>query len=283
MGSRTPSPEASREQISDLPVEQASQDCPLDRKGDIRVVVRWLHDNKPVSGVPVTLTGPTPGKGTTDGQGQVTFKKRKPGGYNYAADFSTTQARMPVEVVKRDRVSAVKDKLTTVTAYIEELGAIEIAVKEKDGDTVLGLVPQDCVLSVSGGNKSEKNVNERRFERVRAGEVTITVEVKQPEWKLLPDQDQKATVKPGETVRKEIYAERRPWITVKLKDKDSGALIEKGALQMKHGQQTRTADLKAAQSKHHFAKSDGKPSIDHVETTEGETDDPWLYEFVSLS
>lgn len=77
MGRKTKSPEATREEISDLLVEQTVQHCPLLRKGDIRIIVAWRHDLKPVAGVPVTLSGPPPGAGVTEARSKALFAKTR--------------------------------------------------------------------------------------------------------------------------------------------------------------------------------------------------------------
>lgn len=283
MGKKTKSPHDTRAEISDLLVKQTTQDCPLARKGDIRFVVAWLHDESPVSGVPVTLTGPSPGQGATDGQGQVTFKKRTPGGYSYDADFSGAQAKMPVAVAQSDSASVKGDKLVTIFLYIEELGAIDIKVMEKDGDTVLELLPKDSVTSIAAGGQSVAKVNTKKVERIPAGDVVISVKVAGPEWLLL-SQDMSATIKPGETTVKEIYAQRQSWIAFKVRDVDAGVDVESGVISAKLTDRfSRARDLKAAKDKLYFPKSDDKTEIEHVETTTGAEDDRTLYEFVKMS
>ena len=283
MGKKTPSASASKSEVTDLPVDAAVGDCPLKRKGDIQVAVVWAHNGSVVSGVPIDLQGPTPGSGSTDGTGLVRFKKCVPGAYTYEADFSAIKMKYPARLVATSATSVKRDKLTTVTLTIEELSALKVELIEQEDDKEIGAVPDQDVISIAGGGAKEKGKATAELEKIPAGEITLTVEVKAPDWKLAPGQTLTVKLVSGLKTEKKIFVQRQSLVTLKIHDLDTKKDLTEGNFLVTLPEGTPTiARLKNAKVELRFPKTAKKIKVTEAVTGSGKDTDT-LYEFVELT
>lgn len=283
MGKRTKNASDTKAEMTDLPIDSAVGDCPLKRKGDIKIIVKWLHDYSVVSGVPVQLDGKTAGKGSTGGDGSVTFKKCVPGSYKYVADLSAIAMKYPAQVTMTDKETVVRDKLNTVTLYIEELSAVSIEVIEKEGDTEIGPVPDADVLSIAGGGQKVENSAIARIEKVPAGIAAIMVMLKAPVWKLARNQNFEVDLKPGEETKLKVFAVRQSFVAIKVRDvgEDKDVTDARAQLKLPSGDLMDRA-MDKAEIRATFDKSAATTDIKKILTGPRDQDGT-LYEFVELT
>lgn len=283
MGKKTPSASAAKSEVTDLPIDAAVGDCPLKRKGDIQVAVIWARNGAVVSGVPIELKGPTPGSGSTNGQGLVRFKKCEPGGYSYEADFSAIEMKYPARLMATSGTSVKRDKLTTVTLEIEELSALKVELIEKEDDKEIGPVPDQDVIAIAGGGATEKGKATAEMEKIPAGEITLTVDVKAPDWKLEPGQTLTVTLVPGEKTEKKLFVQRQSLVTLKIHDVDAKKDLTEGNFLVTLPEGTPAiARLKNGKAELRFPKTAKKTKVTEAVTGKGDEADP-LYEFVELT
>ncbi|MFT6773442.1 MAG: hypothetical protein ACJA1L_001152 [Paracoccaceae bacterium] len=283
MGKRTKNASDAKAEMTDLPIDTAVGDCPLKRKGDIKIIVKWQHDYSVVSGVPVSLTGKADKSGSTGGDGSVTFKKCDPGSYSYTADLSALDMKFPAQVTMTDNESVVRDKLNTVTLYIVELSAVSIEVIEKEGDAEIGPVPDADVLSISGGGQKVENSGTARIEKVPAGIAAITVMLKAPHWKLARNQNLEVDLKPGEETKLKVFAVRQSFIAIKVRDvgADKDVTDARAEMKLPSGDLTHRT-MEKAEIRATFDKSAATTDIKKIQTGPRDQDST-LYEFVELT
>lgn len=283
MGKKTPSASAAKSEVSDLPVDAAVGDCPLKRKGDIQVGVVWARNGEVVSGVPITLKGPTPGSGSTNGMGFVRFKQCVPGAYTYEADFSSVDMKYPARLMETSGTSSKRDKLTTVTLAIEELSALKVELIERQDQSEIGPVPDTDVISIAGGGAKEEGKAVAEMEKIPAGEVTLAIAVKEPGWKIEPGQTLTVTLVPGEKTEKKVFVQRQSWVALKLHDVDAKKDLTEGNFLATLPEGTPTiAKIKEGKAELRFPKSADKTKVTQAVSGTGEDADP-LYEFVELT
>ncbi len=283
MGKKTPSASASKTEVTDLAVDAAVGDCPLKRKGDIQVIVTMARDGSLVRGVPIDLKGPTPGNGSTDGAGQVRFKDCVPGAYTYEADFSSLNLKYPARLNATSGTSSKRDKLTTIHLEVEEMAALKVELIEKEGDREIGPVPDQDVVSIAGGGAREDGKATVEMEGIPAGEVTLTVSVRQPNWAVAPGQNLVATLTPGAKAEKKIFVNRQTWIALKVHDLDAKKNVPDGRAELTLPDGTAAiAPIKDGEAKRWFAKSASKTSVTKITAGTGAKDEP-VYEFVELT
>jgi hypothetical protein len=283
MGKKTPSASASKTEVTDLAVNAAVGDCPLKRKGDIQVIVTMARDGSLVRGVPVELKGPTPGSGSTDGIGQVRFKDCVPGSYTYEADFSSLNLKYPARLNTTSGTSSKRDKLTTIMLEVEEMSALKVELIEKEGDSEIGPAPDQDVISIAGGGGKEDGKATVEMEGIPAGEVTLTVSVRQPNWVVEPGQTLTVTLVPGVKAEKKIYVNRQAWIALKVHDTDAKKDVPDGRVEMTLPDGVAAiVPIKTGKAERWFAKSSAKTNVTKITTGTGGTDEP-IYEFVELT
>jgi hypothetical protein len=225
MGKKTPSPSATRSEISDLPVDAATSDCPLKRKGDIEIEVLWQRDNSPIAGVTVNLTGPTPGAKATNSKGRATFKSRQPGSYDFTVDLSAAAKGHKLREVSRSPTNAIRDKKVTKTVLVEEYGSLRVEVRRDEDGQPGELLQGADVVSISGGGIDKQNLASFTQDDIPAGKVTLSLKLSPPRWTSSRGQDYAVVIEPGKETVKVLLALEMSWMEVKLHDLDLDAPI----------------------------------------------------------
>jgi hypothetical protein len=119
--------------FSSKKTNKSEQDCtPPDG-----VILIGLIDDKydPISGVQVTLEGPTPGNETTDDQGVATFDPVEPGTYTIGVSLEGSSCPKHTLQPFSEEIVAAAGKIVAREVAAIPIGSLKVEIKNKDTDT----------------------------------------------------------------------------------------------------------------------------------------------------
>jgi hypothetical protein len=189
---------------------KAVQPCPLAADGTLVVQLHRRDGGAPVANANVTVRGPTPGAGVTDGQGSLILPGRSPGQYDATITLAPELALQNVRLVAgalSDSVPA--GGVAILVAEAVGTGHLEIEVV----DETRALVTDDIVIRASGAQAlgQTSKTGTHAFRDIAVGKYTASATVPASKYET-PTVRQPVVVVQGETARVRLYVKKQPKI-----------------------------------------------------------------------
>ena len=201
---------------------KAVQPCPL-APGTLVVLLHRRDGGTPVANANVTVRGPTPGAGVTDGQGTLILPGRSPGQYDATITLEPELALQNVRLVDGPLSGVVPaGGVATVAAEAVGTGHLEIEVV----DETPALITDDIVIRASGAQAlgQTSKTGTHAFRDIVAGKYMASATVPSSIYETSTVR-QPVVVVHGETARVRLYVKKRPKI-VSVAFLDGGDAIE---------------------------------------------------------
>lgn len=188
------------------------------------VILVGLIDDKldPISGVQVTLEGPTPGNGPTDDQGVISFDEVQPGTYTIGVSLEGSSCPKHTLQPFDEEIVAAAGKIVAREVAAIPIGSLKVDLKNKDTDQN---VESEVRLGVkTEGWKTQGGISDKSgsylFEKLPGGTYDLEVEIPRKqedafhyvEPQPIPDIE----IKPGETTEQAVLVDPVYWVQFRL-------------------------------------------------------------------
>jgi hypothetical protein len=188
------------------------------------VILVGLIDDKyePISGVQVTLEGPTPGNEQTDDQGVASFDPVDPGTYTIGVSLEGSSCPKHTLQPFQEQIVATAGKIVAREVAAIPIGSLKVEVKNKDTDTN---VESEVQLGIAGDGWQDwrtitDNTGTYLFEQVPGGTYELNVRIpRKPEDAthfVEPQPVPDIEIKPGETTEQAVLVDPVYWVQFRL-------------------------------------------------------------------
>lgn len=200
----------------------ATADCPLRKRGDIKFILRWRHDNSLVKGARISITGPSEKEKKTSSNGQAMFKKVKPGAYEWWADYSGLGDRQYLlKTSSAGRVGSMPETVQTVRLFVAAGGGLKVELREaEEGGGAGALLDAAVVEAISIPGDRRQGAASVEFSHVPVGDVQVSAALATTDWRLVNGQSRVIEVKRDKTVTLVLRAEEIAEICVEVIDQE---------------------------------------------------------------
>ncbi|KPJ52078.1 MAG: hypothetical protein AMS16_06895 [Planctomycetes bacterium DG_58] len=219
------------------------------------VILVGLIDDKyePISGVQVTLEGPTPGNGKTDDQGVASFDPVDPGTYTIGVSLEGSSCPKHTLQPFEEQILAAAGKIVAREVAAIPIGSLKVEVKNKDTDTN---VESEVQLGITGDGwqdwrKITDSTGTYQFEKVPGGTYELKVVIpRKPEDAthfVEPQPIPDIEIKPGETTEQAVLVDPVYWVQFRLlvqASEDTTEKVEGMVVKVKRSEDNKELELK---------------------------------------
>lgn len=211
---------AAKSMFSRKKTNKSSQGC----TPTVGIILVGLIDDKrdPISGVQVTLKGPTPGNGKTDDKGVASFDELQPGTYTIGVSLEGSSCPKHTLQPFSEEIIAAAGKIVAREVAAIPIGSLRVELKNKDTDQN---VESEVRLGVkTEGWKTQGLITDKsgtyQFPELPGGTYELEVEIPRKQEDAMHYVEAQPIpgieIKPGETTEQVVMVDPVYWVQFRM-------------------------------------------------------------------